>query len=746
VNLSSFISPVALVLFWLSPSLFAAEPLVLGKAQNRFEIGNLIAQDDFQSLANWNVQVQERDGFEPARIEAKDGWLDCFLPGRGASIWFQEKLKTRVTITYEVVCPEPSPAVKGISPRDINNFWLASDPEGKDLFDKTRYTGKFSTYDKIHAYYASTGGGRAGDANRTIRLRRYPREIEGQPAAHLYLNERDAEKEHLIRPNEVMSVQLVAYDDLIQYIVDGKLVYEAAYGDLVKTEDLRKDGKISEKGIVRPGRTRYTKETFPFYREGYFGFRMVGTHHRYRNFRVYKLQEAKPDLITVSSIEELRKAVKKSGQHIRMTAGTYLAKDLENRANVINFTGSNNEIDLRGVKFEVPVELIRKIRGGRGAHEAVLLLSGDKITLTGLELENTYPGGKTNISNFGSYNQQSQLHPRSSLVEIRSNGDDITLRACRLTVRGSSPYGYGNMYGIGGGAAVGLKKHSGILAKGNRTTIEDCYVKMEAFGHAIFFQGGDHILVRNCSVEGEIRLSDDLYQEKAKGDLPRKFNYQLQWPDEVKGLPMPKNHMINLAEDGIRAYPGAQHVRVENCRVSKMRAGIKLYLARSAEVVDCVVTDCIVQGYSLPNQGKIIRCSGNAAYGPLLYIHSDSHNRQEIDLTVLPASQSLGDHPLAALKGSQNKIHFKAAKGPKSSVLRPIIMGYQLRFDFLSTDFPKVPAGYEKHFAKYAPEKYRAEKNTLINETVNPVIFGEHSRNNTVKSVGKVTDLGRNQK
>jgi hypothetical protein len=302
------------------------------------------------------------------------------------------------------------------------------------------------------------------------------------------------------------------------------------------------------------------------------------------------------------------------------------------------------------------------------------------------------------------------------------------------------------MYGIGRGAVIGLKKHSGILAKGARPTIENCHVKMEAFGHAIFFQGGDDILVRNCTVEGELRRSDDLYQEKAKGDLPRRFDYQLQWPDEVKGLPIPRNHMINLAEDGIRAYPGTQHVKVENCRVSKMRAGVKLYLARSAEVSDCVVTDCIVQGYSLPNRGKIVRSSGNAAYGPLLYIHSDSHSRQEIDLTVLPAPHSLGDHPLAALKGSKNRIHFKVGKGPKSQILRPIILGYQLRFDFLSTDFPKVPAGYQKNFAEHAPERYRAEGNRLINETENPVIVGEHSRDNTIKSVGKVTDYGIRKK
>lgn len=718
----SGVSTVFLALHLLAPSLFAAEPLVLGKAKDRLEVGKLLTRDDFENLANWEVQVQEREGFERARVEVKDGWLDCFLPGRGATIWFKDRLKTRVVITYEVVCPEPAPAVKGVSPRDINNFWLASDPGGGDLFEDARYTGKFSTYDKIHGYYASTGGGRAGDANRTIRLRRYPREIGGKPAEHLFLNERDGEREQLIRPGEVMSVQLVAYDDLVQYIVAGKLVYEVEYGDPA----------------------HYTKDRFPFYREGYFGFRMVGTHHRYRNFRVYELREALSGKITVSSIEELRQAVKKNRCHIRMTPGTYVVEDLENGTNVIEFTGSHNDIDLTEVKFEVPLEVIGKMRRRRGAEQAVLLFTGDKITLSGLEMENTYPDGETKVTDFGSYNQRAELHPRTAMVEIRANGDDFTLRGCRLTVRGSSPYGYGNMYGIGGGAVIGLKKHSGILAKGDRATIKDCYVKMEAFGHAIFFQGGDNILVKNCTVEGEIRRSDELYLEQEPGDLPHRFNYQLQWPDEVKGLPIPKDHTINLSEDGIRAYPGTKHVTVENCRVSKMRAGVKLYLARSAEISDCVVTDCIVQGYSLPSRGKIVRSSGNAAYGPLLYIHSDSHNHQEIDLTVLPSPHTLGDHPLAAIKGSHNRVHFKTAEGPPSPVLRPIIVGYQMRFDFLSTNFPKVPAGYEEHFTKNAPKNYRAEKNTLINDTKNPVILGEQSRANSVTSVGKVTDLGRN--
>ncbi|MBK1832488.1 DUF6250 domain-containing protein [Roseibacillus ishigakijimensis] len=728
---------IAVLVFQASSS-HAAEPQVLGKALHRFEIGSLIAQDNFANLDQWMVQVEDKASEPQPRVEARDGWLDCYLPSRGATIWFKEKLPTRTTISYEVVCPEGDRAVKGLSARDINNFWLANDPAGGSLFDSAAYTGKFASYDKITGYYASTGGGRAGDANRTIRLRRYPREIEGQRTNHLFLNNRDEDRAHLIRPNEVMTVQLVAYDDLLQYIVDGKVVYELEYGDQGQIES----PSAGEEARVLPA--IYSEDRFPFYREGYFGFRMVGTHHRYRNFRVHELTPASSGTLTVQSVEELRQAVKQSHRHIRMAPGTHVITELENGTNAIHFTGSHNEIDLTGVKFEVPVSTLRKMEKQRRSDQAVFQLDGDHLTLLGLEIENTYPSGKSEITDFGSYNQHPELHPNRQIVTLRANGDDTTLRGLRLTVRGSSPYGYGNMYGIGGGAVVRLKKHSGILAKGDRAVIDDCRVKMEAFGHAIFFQGGDDILVQNCHVEGELRPSNDLYEEKGEGDFARHFNYQLQWPKEVRGVPIPRDHMINLSEDGIRAYPGTKHVTVKNCRVDKMRAGVKLYLARSAEVTDCVVTDCVVQGYSLPSRGKMVRCAGNAAYGPLLYIHSDFHNNQHIDLTVLPATKSLGDHPLVALKGSKNHIHLHAGQGLSATPPRPIILGYKMRFDFLSTDYPAAPRDFADHFAKYAPDHYRAEGNTLINDTPFPVILGEQARKNTVKSRGPVTNLAKN--
>ena len=267
---------------------------------------------------------------------------------------------------------------------------------------------------------------------------------------------------------------------------------------------------------------------------------------------------------------------------------------------------------------------------------------------------------------------------------------------------------------------------------------------MEAFGHVIYVQGGDRTTIRNTVIEGTLRPSNDCYNETDAGDLAKRFNYQLQWPDSVKGLPIPRDHMINCTEDGIRAYRGAGHVVVENCVVKKTRGGIKLYMAKSAKVSNCQVLDCVIQGYSVPSGGVITGSSGNAAYGPLLYIHFDSHSNQTIDLDVLPAPHGLGDHPLAAIKGRGHSLTLTRTRADAAETLRPIIVGYPMRFDFLSVDYPKVPDGYEDHFAKHSPKTYEASGITVHNGTVHPVVLGKLSQENTAASLGPVRDYGAN--
>ncbi|MGB2822454.1 MAG: right-handed parallel beta-helix repeat-containing protein, partial [Phycisphaerae bacterium] len=506
----------------------------------------------------------------------------------------------------------------------------------------------------------------------------------------------------------------------------------------IQLEGRDRDGqRVTRKAV-------YDLDRFPAYREGYFGFRMVGTHHIYRNFRAYALDPDKREEVRVASVKAFREAVTKSDQRIVMAPGTYVVSDLLDSTTVFNLSGSDNYIDLSGVTIRVPLSTLRQMTS-RGAHgRAVYKLTGNNIALKGGTFENTYPDGMTRVTDFGSYNQNPQHYPPRGVTEMSVRGHDIKIIACTLTVRGSFPYGYGNMYGIGAGNVVGLKKHCGIQITGNRAIIDGCNIKMEAFGHAIFVQGSDRTTVRNTVIEGTVRPSNDCYNEKNAGDLARRFNYRLQWPEKVKGLPIPRDHMLNCTEDGIRAYKGAGHMIVENCVVKKTRGGIKLYMAKSARVSNCQVLDCVVQGYSVPSGGVISNSSGNAAYGPLLYVHFDSHSNQRIDLKVLPSPHSLGDHPLAAIRGRGHSIKFTESGSAMPKTLRPIIVGYPMRFDFLCVDYPDVPKGYEENFAKYSPRTYQASGITINNGTAHPVILGKLSAGNTVTSVGPVRDHGAN--
>ena len=132
---------LSLGIFFSITSLFSvvaqSKPEVLGKGLERFEVGAELYRDDFDNLDQWVVQVEQRDGFPEGKIEAKNQALDCRVPGRGCTVWFKKKLQTRLAITYDVVCPVPKDGTRGLQPKDVNNFWLASDPEDPEagLFD-----------------------------------------------------------------------------------------------------------------------------------------------------------------------------------------------------------------------------------------------------------------------------------------------------------------------------------------------------------------------------------------------------------------------------------------------------------------------------------------------------------------------------------------------------------------------------------------------------------------------------------
>lgn len=262
------------------------QAVVVGYGEDLFTVGELLYETDFSDHAeNWVLQISENPKSDvPAEVKFEDGMMDLYMPALGCTAWLKKKFEGPIAITYQVKCPTERIDNDLIMARDINNFWHASDPRDFDAVlteTATHYTGDFLTYHEMNAYYASTGGG-AHIGNKTTRFRRYPRWENGKDIPHLSLNDQDENPEHLIHPGEWHTVQLVAFDGMAQYIQDGKVIYEIQYGDTVMSES-RDTGEPVSTAV------KYTREAYPPYTSGYFGFRMVRTHHQYKNLKIYRL-------------------------------------------------------------------------------------------------------------------------------------------------------------------------------------------------------------------------------------------------------------------------------------------------------------------------------------------------------------------------------------------------------------------------------------------------------------------------
>jgi hypothetical protein len=258
------------------------KPWVLGYGEAAFSVGKLLYKTDFSDPENWVSQISENPNSDKEGVvKMGGGMLDLYMPALGCTTWLKQKFEGPIAIVYQRRCPLETIDGKDIIATDMNNFWHCSDPRNFDAVltaTESHYNGDFVSYHEMDGYYASTGGG----LNTTTRFRRYPRWIDGNDIPHISLTAQDGNPEHLIVPGKWHTIQLVACDGLVQYIQDGQVVYEIKYGDKIISED-RPDGKPVQSEAV------YTREAYPAFTSGYFGFRLVRTHQQFRNLNVYQL-------------------------------------------------------------------------------------------------------------------------------------------------------------------------------------------------------------------------------------------------------------------------------------------------------------------------------------------------------------------------------------------------------------------------------------------------------------------------
>lgn len=405
--------------------------------------------------------------------------------------------------------------------------------------------------------------------------------------------------------------------------------------------------------------------------------------------------------IPVQSLNELNEAIAKSGNLIRLAPGDYDLKDLSNSPKILEFSGSNNTIDLTDAYINVTVGTV---------NSCYLLFTGHKNTLIGGEFEDTYNNGLKEVTDFIAYNKDIRNLARGlgdGVMHLMGNHN--TIKNTKLTVRGSFPYGYGSYYGLNNRECVfGLSKRSGILIRGSDCTLDSVEVQQRAFGHGIFMQKrADNTVIKNCLVEGRLRKTADILSETDPSSMAKRSNYRI--PRDENRL-IPKDEYVCLSEDGIRMYSMKGSVTVENCTVKRMRGGIRLYLGGPATVTNCTAIECEYTNFNLPNHGVVTGSKGDFSYGPLSDYRLNRSNTKA-EWTVLPSPNASGGHNLMDVQGHNHHITLNRTDGPIDSEEKRAIV-------------------------------VTGNGSTIINHTEYAVVLAEGTEGNTIQSFGPVTDNG----
>ena len=423
--------------------------------------------------------------------------------------------------------------------------------------------------------------------------------------------------------------------------------------------------------------------------------------------------DVRPGFTVISSVCELRDCLAASGQRIRLKPGTYSITNAEpDRKTVVHVQGNDNYFDLRGVTLQLDTQILGALRGK--VHElCVYRVPGSRLTFEGAVFEDV---GDT--------------PPYQSLSEFGVEGSHNTFKDCTFIIRGSAPYGYGDLFGKGAGAKVRLQKHAALSVHADNTRILGCRFFIHTFGHAIHMHGAQNTLIQDTYVEGELRLSDEILAEKDGPAAKRGYK-------DLYDRPIPKGVMICLAEDGIRAYldggrekplPRTGDITVINCTVKRMRGGIALELASGKVVVrGCTVTESGYPGaaYGVPSRALVRDCRGDAAYTPLLHLGYSHKQSADIELELIDSVPGLGNDLLALINGSGHKVTLTPSHaGPHSNDLA-IAVGKTYRAD-------QADVG-----------KTSARDIRLSNGTPHRVVLSPDCSGCNVRSVGPVTNDGK---
>lgn len=429
------------------------------------------------------------------------------------------------------------------------------------------------------------------------------------------------------------------------------------------------------------------------------------------------------DAVIVSNLTQLAEIAARNGQNVRMQPGVYRLADyltpavLEQiRAGVdrtqrrppvpmFMFRGNDNRFDLRDVVLEIDTSLYKLVP--QGGYTRCLIVAGNGNTFDGLTIRNT----------------GAQQGSSGNILSVA--GQSNTLENVILHVRGSFPYGYGDLLGKGGPNLVPLQKQSGIQILGTGTTLRRCKVFSRAFGHCFYIQAGNDIRLEDCYAEGEMRPTNEMLRDTngPAFDLGFKSVYENRDGRYV----FAPGYMKSLSEDGFRTYSGAGNVTLLNCVAVNTRAGFEIG-ARDDSPRKTIIENCLARGcergYLLGSHVIVRQSRGDITHGPLLYLRGGRDSDVELELAGGDSVSTV--HAVATIAGANHRVRLTAQAHEMNFPQVPILLGFGMpaHAEMSSPIQPAAAAGI-----------------TLINEVSQvPVIKGSEAKDCRVESVGRVVD------
>ena len=166
----------------------------------------------------WTVESESKD----YRVTFRGDTCELLAP-KGLTLWRKQAMTTDMVVEYDAqVVDEGQP---GDRVSDLNAFWLASDPQHKDIWSRQQWRqGIFVRCYTLQMYYLGYGG----NYNSTTRFRRYDGDERGvdSVAYRPAILKEYTDGDHLLKANHWYHVKIESTGGRTRFYMDGQLLVD----------------------------------------------------------------------------------------------------------------------------------------------------------------------------------------------------------------------------------------------------------------------------------------------------------------------------------------------------------------------------------------------------------------------------------------------------------------------------------------------------------------------------------------